>query len=205
VFITRLEVFNRILRHNLRNQLDVINSHAEALEDPEHRKEILTATEKLNRLGVRARRIDHLMSKDPEPTTIDLADRIEAVRDEIESEDVAVTMAVPDGPTVVSDPEILTTVLRSPLENAVAFAESDVSISAESTERGCQIEISDDGPGIPAGDLDPVTAERETELDHSRGLGLWELKWGVNKLDGDLSFATDDGTTVTIHVPNLDM
>jgi methyl-accepting chemotaxis protein len=205
VFITRLEVFNRILRHNLRNQLDVINSHAEALEDPGHREAILTATEKLNRLGTRARRIDHLMSKDPKPTTIALADRIEVVLDDIEREDIAVTMAVPDDATVVSDPETLTTVLRSPLENAVAFAESSVVISAESTETGCTIEISDDGPGIPAADLDPVTAERETALAHSRGLGLWELKWGVNKLDGELSFATDDGTTVTIHLPDLDM
>ena len=205
VFITRLEVFNRILRHNLRNQLDVINSHAEALEDHGHREEILRATEKLNRLGARARRIDHLMSKDPEPTTIDLADRIEVVLDDIESENIAVTTAVPDDTTVVSDPETLTTVLRSPLENAVAFAESSVVVSAESTETGCTIEISDDGPGIPAADLDPVTAERETALDHSRGLGLWELKWGVHELDGDLSVATDDGTTVTIHLPHLDV
>jgi methyl-accepting chemotaxis protein len=205
VFITRLEVFNRILRHNLRNQLDVINSHAEALDDPEHREAILAATEQLNRLGTRARRIDHLMSKDPEPTTVNLADRIEAVLDDIESEDIEIAMEVPADVTVVSDPETLTAVLRSPLENAVTYAESSVGIAAESTETGCTVEISDDGPGIPAADLDPVTAERETALEHSRGLGLWELKWGVNKLDGDLSFATDDGTTVTIHLPDLDM
>jgi Signal transduction histidine kinase len=182
-FITRLEVFNRVLRHNLRNQLDVINGHAEAIDDPEHSEAILKATEELSRLGVRARRIDHILSKDPQPTEIDLAARIEAVCSDIESEEVVVETSVPDGLTLVSDIETLTTVLRSPLENAVTYAESSVVISAASTESGCTIEISDDGPGIPAADLDPVTAERETALDHSRGLGLWEMKWGADRLD----------------------
>lgn len=202
--ITRLEVFNRILRHNLRNQLDVINSHAEAIDDPEHSEAILTATDELSSLGTRARRIDHILSKDPRLTSINLADRIETVRGDIESGDVVVRTSVPDGLTVVSDAETLTAVLRSPLENAVTYAESSVIISAESTESGCTIEISDDGPGIPAADLDPVTAERETALDHSRGLGLWEMKWGVDKLDGELSFVTEAGTTVIIQLPDLD-
>jgi methyl-accepting chemotaxis protein len=203
-FITRLEVFNRILRHNLRNQLDVIDSHAEVLEDTEHREAILTATDKLATLGTRARRIDHIMSKDRQPTRVDFAERIEAVLDEIDPDDVAVTTSLPDDATIVTDAEILTTVLRSPLENAVTYAESSVAISSETTDSGCTIEISDDGPGIPTAELDSLAAERETPLQHSRGLGLWELKWGVDKLDGELSFATGDGTTVTIRLPDLD-
>jgi methyl-accepting chemotaxis protein len=96
-------------------------------------------------------------------------------------------------------------VLRSPLENAVTYADSSVIISGESTDSGCTIEISDDGPGIPSAELNSLAAERETPLQHSRGLGLWELKWGVDKLDGELSFSTGDGTTVTIQLPDLDL
>jgi methyl-accepting chemotaxis protein len=203
-FITRLEVLNRILRHNLRNQLDVINSHAEALDDSEHSEAIRAATERLATLGTRARRIDHLMSKDTQPTTVDVVDRIETVLDGIEASDVTVTTSPSDEVTVVTDAEILTTVLRSPLENAIIYAESTVTVSVESTDAGCTIEISDDGPGIPASELNSLDTERETPLQHSRGLGLWELKWGVDKLDGQLSFTSDDGTTVTIQLPNLD-
>lgn len=203
-FITRLEVFNRVLRHNLRNRLDVIYGHAAALDDTEHTETILEETEKLAVLGTRARHIDTLMSKDPQPTTVDIADRLEAVLVDIETEDITLTTSIPDDTTVVTDPEILTTVLRSPLNNAVTYADSKVSVVAESTETGCNIDISDDGPGIPAAEVEPITAERETALEHSRGLGLWELKWGVDKLEGDLSFATDHGTTVTIQLPDLD-
>jgi methyl-accepting chemotaxis protein len=203
-FITRLEVFNRVLRHNLRNQLDVINSHAEALDDAEHGDAILAATEKLATIGTRARRIDHVLSKNRRPTSVNLADRIETVVDEMKTDGVTVTTSIPDETTVITDAETLTIVLRSPLENAITHADSSVEISSESTESGCIIEISDDGPGIPTAELDSLTAEHETPLQHSRGLGLWELKWGVNKLDGDLSFVIEDGTTVVIQVPDLD-
>ncbi|WP_251331129.1 sensor histidine kinase [Haloplanus pelagicus] len=203
-FITRLEVLNRILRHNLRNQLDVINSHAEALEDTEHREAILAATGTLAALGARARHIDYILSKDPRPTTIDLADRIEAVLSDVETDDVTVGTSLSDDATVVTDAEICTTVLRSPLENAVEYADASVTVSVEPSETGCIVEIGDDGPGIPASELEPLSTERETSLQHGRGLGLWELKWGVDTLDGDLSFVTDDGTTVVIRLPDLD-
>jgi len=202
-FITRLEVLNRILRHNLRNQLDVINSHAEALDDTEHREAILAATGTLAALGTRARHIDHLLSKEPQPTSLDLAEQIEAVLRDIDTAE-AVTTTVDDDATVVTDAEILATVLRAPLENAVTHAAGEVRVTVASNESGCTIEIADDGPGIPPSELKPLTSETETPLQHSRGLGLWELKWGVDKLGGDLSFRADDGTTVVVELPNLD-
>jgi methyl-accepting chemotaxis protein len=203
-FITRLEVFNRILRHNLRNQLDIINGHAEALDDAEHREAILAATDTLATMGRRARRIDHILSKEPRPTSVDLADRMEAALADVETDDVCVETSIRDGASVVTDAEILAIVLRGPLENAVAYGESSVTVSAASTDTGCIIEISDDGQGIPATELESLAAKQETPLQHSRGLGLWELKWGVDRLNGTLSFETDDGTTVTIELPDLD-
>ena len=204
-FITRLEVFNRVLRHNLRNRLDVIYGHTEALDETEHSEVIFEETKRLAALGTRARNIDTLMSKERRPTTVDVAERLEAVLSDIETEDVTLTTSISDDATVVTDAEILTTVLQSPLKNAVAYADGEVSVVVESAETGCTIEISDDGPGIPAAEVEPITAERETALEHSRGLGLWELKWGVDKLEGDLSFATDHGTTITIQLPDLDV
>lgn len=203
-FVTRLEVFNRVLRHNLRNQLDVINGHAESIDDDEHREAIVAATETLAAVGTRARRIDHLLSKEPRPSSVALADRIDAVLATVDTGGAVVETAVPDDATVVTDGEILTTVLRSPVENAVEHGESTVVVSAEPTDDGWTVAVSDDGPGIPDSELDSLAAERERPLQHGRGLGLWELKWGVDRLGGDLTFGTDDGTTVEIHLPDLD-
>jgi methyl-accepting chemotaxis protein len=205
LFITRLEVLNRVLRHNLRNEVDVIKSHAEGLDDAGRREGILAATDRLTTLGARARRIDRIMSTDPEPQRVDLSERLGAVRADLEIGDVEMAATLPDDATVVTDAEVLTAVLRSPLENAITHAESVVSVTIDVTDAGCTIEIRDDGPGIPDAELAALAEGGERQLQHSRGLGLWELQWGVEALDGDLSFDTSDGTTVEIFLPHLDM
>jgi methyl-accepting chemotaxis protein len=202
-FITRLEVLNRVLRHNLRNEVDVIKSHAEGLDESERREGILAATDRLTTLGARARRIDRIMSTDPKPERIDLADRFATLIADLDTGTVEVTTDVPADASIVTDETALTAVLQSPLENAVTHAESRVSVSADVTPGGCTIEIHDDGPGIPDAELAALAADGERPLQHSRGLGLWELQWAVEALGGDLAFDTTDGTTVEISLPDL--
>ena len=79
------------------------------------------------------------MSKERQPTANRVADRVEAVLDGLATDDIALTTSVPDDLTVVTDAEILATVLRSPLENAVTYADSSVTVTAEATESGCTI------------------------------------------------------------------
>jgi hypothetical protein len=33
-------------------------------------------------------------------------------------------------------------------------------------------------------------------------MGLWQLKWAVMTVNGEISFTTDDGTTVDILIPD---
>jgi signal transduction histidine kinase len=202
----RLEVFNRLLRHNLRNRLDVIRSHAERLADRtdgDDAAAVLAATDRLASIGTRARRIDRLMARDPDPTTVDLTAVVPEVLSQLDSDDVTVDTAFPATATLRTDAEILRTALTSPLENAVKYAESRVTVSIAPTADGYRIVISDDGPGIPAAELDSLAAGTETSLQHGRGLGLWQLRWGVDALGGELSFETDDGTTVDITLTDL--
>ncbi len=202
----RLEVFNRLLRHNLRNRLDVIRSHAEQLADRtdgDDAEAVLRATDRLAAIGTRARRIDRLMTRDPEPTTVDLTSVVSDLVSEVESGDIAVEIDSPSTATLRTDAEILRTALLSPLENAVKYAESETTVSVASTADGYRITVSDDGPGIPAMELETLAAGTETKLQHGRGLGLWQLKWGVRKLDGEISFQTDDGTTIGITLDDL--
>ncbi|WP_338742276.1 HAMP domain-containing sensor histidine kinase [Haloplanus salilacus] len=202
----RLEVFNRVLRHNLRNRLDVIRSHTEQLADrtdDDDVEAVLAATDRLASIGTRARRIDRLMARDPDPTTVDLTDVVPDLLSQVESDDVTVDTELPSTATLWTDAEILRTTLTSPVENAVKYAESRVTVSVDPTAEGYSIAISDDGPGIPAAELQSLAAGTETPLQHGRGLGLWQLRWGVDALDGDLSFETEDGTTVIVTLTDL--
>jgi PAS domain S-box-containing protein len=203
----RLEVFNRILRHNLRNQLDVIQSHAEELSDRtsgDHAERIVAAVDELAGIGIRARQIDRILSKDDTLTEIDIT---QTVRETVEkrepmAKDVSVTTEFPRETRLLTDRETLTMAVESALENALEHAASTVTVTVENEPDRSIIEIVDDGPGIPEEELMPVKAQTETRLQHGRGLGLWQLRWCVDNLNGELSFETQPGTTVRITVPD---
>jgi PAS domain S-box-containing protein len=201
----RLSVFNRILRHNLRNRIDVIRSHAEALAEQtegDQAERIINATDELAEIGRRARDIDRILSKDTTATEVDIA---ESLRETVEAvhpprSDVTVRTDFPEEARLRTHKRSVTMAVESALENAVENAASAVAVAVENSKQTCLITIRDDGPGIPEEALTPIQAGRETPLQHGRGLGLWQLRWCVDNLNGELSFEMGDGTTVRITV-----
>jgi PAS domain S-box-containing protein len=203
----RLEVFNRILRHNLRNQLDVIRSHAEVLADrvaDDHAQRIIAAVDELTTIGARARKIDRIMSMEDTLAEVDLSETVRETVEAIKTTrgGVGVTTEAPRRATLTTNQEAMQIAVESALENAVEHAESTVTVSIREANQGYTITITDDGPGILDEELVPIEARSETNLQHSRGLGLWQLRWSVDRLNGALSFDTTDGTTVRITVPD---
>lgn len=204
----RLAVLNRVLRHNLRNKVDVVKSHAEVLDDErgdEHAMTITETADEITELGYRARRIDQIVSESGEPQQVDLVETIETVWTDFEAADsgnISVTLELPERATVKTNPEALEGAIQSALDNAVNYANSAVELSLDSRGDGYEITISDDGSGIPARELESLDAGTETPLQHGTGLGLWQLKWAVTTIGGELSFDTSDGTTVRFTVPD---
>ena len=199
----RLEVLNRVLRHNLRNRVDVIKSNAEAVgatAEADYAAAIHDSADGLASLSAKARATDQLVSRPARQSEGDLSATVRDVTDAVDGD--AVTLTVPDTARVATDWEALRKALRSALENAVEHAEETVTVAVEETTDGYELTVTDDGPGIPDSELASLDAEAETPLQHGTGLGLWQLKWGVRKLGGDLSFETDSGTTVRITVPD---
>jgi signal transduction histidine kinase len=203
----RIEVFNRILRHNLRNQLDVIRSHAETLMDrvdDSHPQRIVAAVDELATMGARARKIDRIMSMGNDASEVSLPETLGEVVEDITREQGAVEVAtdLPASARLTNNEEALRTAVRSALENAIEYADSEVGLTVEDHGGGYTVVIDDDGPGIPEAELTPIETGTETNLNHGRGLGLWQLRWGVDKLNGELSFDTNEGTTIRIRVPD---
>jgi signal transduction histidine kinase len=200
----RLSVLNRVLRHNLRNKIEVVRAHTERLDgDQDHVEAILDATDDIVGLGQSARSIDQVVSEQAASSSVDVAATIRETADDIVgTAAVDLTVDVPDNCTVVTNPTALSSALESAVENAVSYADSTVRIVAEKRSDGCLIRIVDDGPGIPQSELDSIQSGTETELQHGTGLGLWQLQWAVTTMGGSLSFDTADGTTVEMTVPD---
>jgi signal transduction histidine kinase len=203
----RLAVLNRVLRHNLRNKIDVIKSHAEVLRDDrpnQHVSAITDTADDIRDLGYEARTIDRFLS---ESTTrqADIVDVFAETRGSLavtESEPL-VTVDAPETAPVVTNRQALAAALDSALENALSYADSTVEVSIEPNGDGYTVAVSDDGSGIPEQELRSIDSGTETPLQHGTGLGLWQLKWAVTTMGGELSFETTEGTTVRFTVPDL--
>jgi PAS domain S-box-containing protein len=208
----RLAVLNRVLRHNLRNKVEVVRSRAETLADghasedtaDDHAETIVETADEIADLGRSARTIDQFVSESAGETPVDLGGAIEDTLEAIDRDRAAlsVTVETPEAAQVVTNRRALAAALQSAIDNALTYADATVEIAVEPHEEGYVISIADDGPGIPDGELQSLERGTETPLQHGTGLGLWQLKWAVTTLNGELSFDTTDGTTVEIVVPD---
>lgn len=214
----RLDVLNRVLRHNLRNDLDAIRGFAEALEhgDPDTHPADLAAriqgtADDLAALGETLSRGERLLEAgplDPEPVDIDaLLRRVTESLDE-RYPDASVTTQTTEGTTVVpTDRQVLETVLEETIENGIEHNDSEparVEIAVLDDDSGVVVEVRDDGPGIPEQERSVLLEGTETPLRHGSGLGLWLVYWGVVRLGGDLEFREREprGSTVSIRLPD---
>ncbi|WP_336327935.1 ATP-binding protein [Halovenus sp. HT40] len=203
----RLEVLNRVLRHNLRNNVDVIKSNAEVLSENGHGERaeaIIDSADSLADLGHKARSIDRFVSRRLHETERDLVAVVGEVIEDRE-DDIPIELDAPETAPLVTDWEALTAALDSAVGNAVQHAEQTVEVSITEYATGYRITVSDDGPGIPDSELAAIDAGSETPLQHGTGLGLWRIKWGIKKLNGTVSFTNDSGTTVQMTVPNREL
>jgi signal transduction histidine kinase len=200
----RLAVLNRVLRHNLRNRLDVLKSHAEALptDGNRHRSAIIAAADDIVALGRQTKEIDQFVSAQKSSSQVDLTQLVQTALGRVATTDVAVTTDMPESAMITTNRRAVVNAIESPLQNAIDYAASSVTVTVTRTDGGYRVTIGDDGPGIPAEELNALDTGTEDPLKHTTGLGLWQLKWAVMTLDGDVSFETDEGTTVTIEIPD---
>lgn len=212
----RLQVLNRVMRHNLRNELSKILGHADLIADggqdatAARASTIKGTAEDLVSLGERAREVEQLMAVSgqvEEPA--DIGEAIDMVAAESEDEYPALELSTAVGSGLESpvNDRILRIVLRNLIDNACTHNDADeplVVVSAETDDSGnIAIAVADNGPGIAEQELQPLQAGGEEALKHGSGLGLWTAYWGVTRMGGSLSFSDNEprGTVVRVDVP----
>ena len=202
-------MLTRVLRHNLRNDLDTILAHVEEIDDPALRERIAAEIETTQRTGRKARAVETVLAASHEQRhEVDLSEIIGAVADERrqQHDGCAVTVETPASVVVVSHEQLLRRLLTEVVENGLEHATVDqpavdVSIvGADERTDTLSIVVADNGPGIPDHEYETLDAGTETPLKHGSGIGLWIVNWIVDYLGAELSFKTtgDTGTTVRI-------
>jgi len=201
---TRTDVLNRVLRHNLRNDMTVVLGHLEHVkenvDDPERAK-LEVAQRKVDALvdlTEQVRQIDTALGRGRAThQPVDVVDCIDRRLDQIERTHPSVTVEVdcPPEAWVVAD-DMLGTLLDNIVESAGVHGDGDPSLALHvtTTSRWVELSITDTGHTLPMADLAAVAAGSETKLDHGRGIELWLVDWLVEKYDGELDIGrTEDG------------
>lgn len=216
----RLQVLNRVLRHNLRNNANVILGHTSQLLDRLEEQTAETASvaatieraaSDLETLTREAADIETVLSRTrEEDSAVDCVPLIRAIVEDHRrrSPGAAVETELPDSMEVNAD-EHLRLAIDSLVENAIEHHHADsprvrVRVVDDGAEGWARIHVEDDGPMIPADERDVVTGAADiTPTRHATGLGLWLVKWTTETFGGELSFATSElgGNDVCIRIP----
>ncbi|WP_169302454.1 sensor histidine kinase [Halorientalis salina] len=212
----KLAVLNRLTRHNLRNDTQVLLSLADLLEARTDDGELASLAERLQNksadiagigknLTQFQRAIDHEPSQDRH---LDLGPLVDGAVDDAQSAhpDASFDVEVPADAAVRAD-EHLAVAVEHLLDNAARYDESnrpEVSVTARENGGSTDLSVGDDGPGIPDTERAIITGEQEiTQLEHGSGLGLWVVKAITESYGGSLSIETPEsgGTNVTLSIP----
>ena len=196
----RLEVLNRVLRHNIRNDINVILGYAEMLAErvedetlSERASDLREKAAELTALSDRARSLDRTMRRgSPRDSTVSLARLVDDALAEYVAEYPSLTVETEVADVQVVGDGRLALAIEELLDNVVDHAGSGATVRIESDQTGSDVRlrVADDGPGIPAHERAVVEGATEiTQLEHGSGLGLWVVRWVCESCGGRLRFA----------------
>lgn len=211
-----LQVLHRVLRHNLRNDVNLVHGNAASLaqvvDDPRHRtwcEEIMDVAERIVHYTEQTQKINRV-TEDDATRAVDLAAVASRVVDnhpELTAA-VSVELSVPETAIVRAHP-LVEVALHELVTNAVRHNDSDdpmVALTIDSPggpSHLTELVVADNGPGISDDVRRTVQHRGETQLGHLDGLGLWLVSWVVTLSNGQLSIEdrSPNGARVRIRLP----
>jgi len=214
-----LEVLNQVVRHHIRNDMNVVSGRANLLE--EHVEEggkkdleaIQDSVESATGLTKTARDLSDIMlstEEDVEPTRLDqcLNSVIRNVREKFDTAVITTEDQIPG--TQVRGNELLETVFRNLIYNAVVHNDKqkpEVRVSMGIDEETTTVRIADNGPGIPDTQKETIFGKGEKGLDSpGTGLGLYLVQTLVKQYGGDVWVEDNDpeGSVFIVELPKAD-
>ncbi|MEA5386081.1 sensor histidine kinase [Haloarculaceae archaeon H-GB11] len=216
---SQLRVLNRVLRHNLRNDINVVMSHANSLLDRDgldddarsELTQIRVTASKLIHTSEHAQTLYEQVAGDGETST-EPVNVVTVIEDQIQ--DLEVTFADADIETELPEtawargPDAVAFVVEELVRNALVHNDDPnvaITVQSDHDAEATTITVSDDGHGLPPVEQALLEeAFQESQTHHGNGLGLWLVNWLVHSADGSVSVTSspETGTSVTIVLPN---
>jgi two-component sensor histidine kinase len=209
--VQRREVINRVLRHNLRNNMEALMGYTDLAKaqcggEPEAAfEEIQNISQRMLSLGEQIRSIDsRLNNSNYRFRRVNLDQVIDRTISDVHETHSKVTFRVYVEPHLIAGNSLVSTAVMELIENAIEHSEKppeDVVVTIETEEIEASdkvlLRIFDNGVGIPQSEIDAISEGTESELNHGGGLGLWLIKWISDSVHATFSICQRSGTTGT--------
>ncbi len=213
----QVNTLDRILRHKLRNELNIVRGHTEQIlatvDDSEataSAKRILDSVDALMSTADEGREITSFLATHTYRHAVDVVAITEHLVTAAREANPDVTIDVTAPPTApVLAPKLLDRAIEELIQNAITHNNSEspwlgVTITRVPDDDMVTVTVEDNGPGIPEIERRFLnTPEEATDLSHGSGLGLWLVYWIVRRSGGELQFQerTPRGSHVTVRLP----
>ncbi|MFW5922058.1 MAG: PAS domain S-box protein [Halodesulfurarchaeum sp.] len=211
-----LEILNQIVRHDIRNDLQLVVSYAELLEEhtdeegAKFARSVLEAASDAIEITETARDVaDVVLGSESELEARSirpiLEGEIEAVDGNYEEAIAETANRIPEA-TVLAD-GMLESVFRNLLQNAIVHndkPEPTVTVSVAEGENWLTIRLADDGPGVPDDRKNVIFEKGEQGLESDgTGLGLYLVNTLVERYGGSLRVEDNEpeGAVFVVELP----
>ena len=217
----RLQVLSRLFRHNMRNKLTIISGLTETIERNHRDHELVGETvtqlresvQSLHGLAEEAEEINKTLRDLSPDVTVDCVRAVEAVvaRHRSEYPRAMIETDLPEPQLLVKAGQCEKAIAQL-VDNAISHNPAEtpyvrVCLSEVAVGDWVDILVEDDGPTIPEAERAVLTGDQEIDqIMHGSGLGLWLVKWTVEKAGGQLSFEerAGGGNRVRLRLPTGD-
>lgn len=191
----KLAVVNRLLRHNLRHEAQILLGYGDTIENEMAREKVNAVAQRLAGMNDRAAELQTLLGEVVDSDeSVALASVVEAATGRLREghPDATIEVSVSDDLVVTGD-DRLERVVFELAENALRHGDGEqVTITAEATATRVELVILDEGDGVP--EMERAVLNRETPISqvfHSKGFGLWLSKWTTEAFGGDVGFSEE--------------
>jgi PAS domain S-box-containing protein len=212
-----VQLLNRVLRHNLRNEMNVVIGRGELLRETDDRDiaedidAIVETAWSVIELSEHARQLEAVARRDRKPRRLAPDELLETVAADARRQfpDATVEVDIRTERDICAGTE-LEEALAELVENGLKHDTSPapaVCVGIDDDDEWVELTVTDCGPGIAEMEQSVIASGEETPLQHGTGMGLWLVNWVVTRYGGSFQIRSagpeTEGSVATVRLPGL--